>query len=75
MPDLEPDKEQVLQRLMIAQDTGGAIKGLVRGDVYWGAGETATQIAGRMKNPGHYWLLLPNHAAERLQKSTTLTKA
>jgi membrane-bound lytic murein transglycosylase A len=53
------DKEKSFQRLMIAQDTGGAIKGVVRGDVYWGAGEKATAIAGRMKNQGHYWLLLP----------------
>lgn len=67
-PDLIPDKEKTLQRLMIAQDTGGAIKGVVRGDVYWGSGETATFIAGHMKNPGHYWVLLPNHTVERLQK-------
>ncbi|MBA3537776.1 MAG: murein transglycosylase A [Tatlockia sp.] len=56
-----PDHEENLQRLMIAQDTGGAIRGLVRGDVYWGAGERATFIAGHMKNRGHYWLLLPRH--------------
>lgn len=48
-----------LQRLMIAQDTGGAIKGHVRGDVFWGGGELATYIAGHMKNPGRYWILLP----------------
>lgn len=67
-PDKQPDQERVLQRLMIAQDTGGAIRGLVRGDVYWGAGETATFIAGHMKNPGHYWLLLPRDTIPRLQK-------
>ena len=67
-PDKQPDQEKTLQRLMIAQDTGGAIRGLVRGDVYWGAGETATFIAGHMKNPGHYWLFLPRHTIARLQK-------
>ena len=50
---------------MIAQDTGGAIKGPVRGDVFWGEGTRAAQIAGRMKNKGRYWLLLPK---------TTITK-
>ena len=60
--------EKAFHRLMIAQDTGGAIKGLVRGDIYWGAGERATDIAGHMKHPGHYWLLLPKHTVERVQK-------
>lgn len=71
-PDVNPDQEKAFQRLMIAQDTGGAIKGLVRGDVYWGAGEKATFIAGHMKNPGHYWLLLPNHMMTKLQKKIGL---
>lgn len=53
------DKKHPFQRLMIAQDTGGAIRGPVRGDIYWGAGKKATSIAGRMKHPGQYWLLLP----------------
>lgn len=48
-----------LNRLMIAQDTGGAIKGKVRGDVFWGGGDNAGRIAGHMKNSGSYWLLLP----------------
>lgn len=47
------------QHLLIAQDTGGSIKGIIRGDVYWGTGTEATFIAGHMKHPGHYWLLLP----------------
>lgn len=62
----EAAQEHALQRLMIAQDTGGAIKGVVRGDVYWGAGDKATFIAGHMKNHGHYWLLLPRHTVKRL---------
>jgi membrane-bound lytic murein transglycosylase A len=48
-----------LRRLVIAQDTGGAIKGVLRGDIYWGAGEKAAYIAGHMNSPGQYWLLLP----------------
>ena len=48
-----------LQRLMMAQDTGGAIKGAVRGDVFWGFGERAEAMAGPMKSQGRYWLLLP----------------
>ncbi|MDP6014034.1 MAG: murein transglycosylase A [Alphaproteobacteria bacterium] len=48
-----------LQSLMIAQDTGGAIRGPVRGDVYWGHGDAAADIAGRMKSAGHAYLLLP----------------
>ena len=48
-----------LRRLMVAQDSGAAIKGPVRGDVYWGAGEAAFDKAGRMKSRGSYYLLLP----------------
>jgi membrane-bound lytic murein transglycosylase A len=48
-----------LRRLLVAQDTGGAIRGPVRGDVFWGHGEEAEQIAGRMRQEGRWWLLLP----------------
>lgn len=51
--------EAPIQRLMMAQDTGGAIRGAVRGDVFWGAGERAEYLAGHMKSKGRYWLLLP----------------
>mgnify|MGYP002527540704 FL=1 len=44
---------------MIAQDTGGAIRGAVRADVFWGAGNRAKHIAGRMKSRGRYWVLVP----------------
>lgn len=54
------------QRLMVAQDTGGAIRGAVRGDVFWGAGAQAENIAGRMKHPGRTWLLLPKTVAAKL---------
>jgi len=53
-------------RLMIAQDTGGAIRGAVRGDVFWGAGKKASYIANHMQDQGRYWLLLPRHIAAAL---------
>jgi membrane-bound lytic murein transglycosylase A len=53
----EPDRP--LRRLMIAQDTGGAIRGVVRGDIFWGHSEEAAEVAGRMKHPGRMWVLLP----------------
>lgn len=51
--------EPRLNRVMVAQDTGGAIKGPVRGDVFWGYGDDAASHAGIMKSPGAYWVLLP----------------
>ncbi|PZQ49103.1 MAG: murein transglycosylase [Micavibrio aeruginosavorus] len=48
-----------LQRLMMAQDTGGAIRGAVRGDVFWGGGAMAEKMAGPMKAKGRYYFLLP----------------
>ncbi len=53
----EPDGK--LERLMLAQDTGGAIRGPVRGDVFWGFGDEAATVAGQMKHRGRYWVLLP----------------
>jgi membrane-bound lytic murein transglycosylase A len=53
------ENEPPIQRLMVAQDTGGAIRGAVRGDVFWGAGPRAEHLAGKMKSEGSYWLLLP----------------
>lgn len=63
-PDPQSDQHHALQRLMIAQDTGGAIKGTVRGDVYWGNGQEAAAIAGKMKSVGRYWLLVPKPSPE-----------
>ena len=54
------DGKQAMNRLMVAQDTGGAIKGVVRGDIFFGAGKQATKQAGNMKRPGRYFILLPN---------------
>ena len=57
---------QPFHKLLIAQDTGTAIKGHARGDVYWGSGETAGHIAGLMKSPGKMIVLLPKSIAQRL---------
>ena len=48
-----------LQRLMLAQDTGGAIRGAVRADIFWGWGAEAEERAGRMRQHGRYYVLLP----------------
>jgi membrane-bound lytic murein transglycosylase A len=48
-----------LQRLMMAQDIGGAIKGPVRADVFWGWGSEAEERAGKMRQPGTEYVLLP----------------
>lgn len=54
------------RHLMIGQDTGTAIRGLVRGDVYWGWGDTAAHNAGHMKSKGAMTALLPKTLAHRL---------
>jgi len=53
------DAAKPLRRMVIAQDTGAAIRGAVRGDLFWGFGETAARRAGAMKSRGRYYLLLP----------------
>lgn len=55
-----PNSRQPLSRLMLAQDTGGAIRGAVRADFFWGFGEEAAALAGRMRQSGKMWVLLPN---------------
>jgi len=54
-----PNTSEPLNRLMLAQDTGGAIKGAVRADFFWGFGEQAGAQAGRMKQSGQMWVLFP----------------
>lgn len=56
----------VIRRLVVAQDTGGAIKGPVRGDLFWGNGKKAAEGAGAMNARGRYYLLLPKTVAARL---------
>lgn len=60
------DDGRPLRRLMMAQDTGSAIKGPVRGDFFWGTGDHALEFAGRMKSQGRYYILLPRTLASRL---------
>jgi membrane-bound lytic murein transglycosylase A len=55
----QPNSQTPLKRLMVAQDTGGAIKGGVRADFFWGAGDGAGKQAGAMKQAGKIWVLLP----------------
>jgi membrane-bound lytic murein transglycosylase A len=55
----EGERDRKIHRLLIAQDTGGAIRGPVRGDLFWGFGPEAESIAGRMKHRGKLWVLLP----------------
>jgi len=54
-----PLSEERLERLMAAQDVGGAIRGVARGDFFWGSGAEAGALAGRMRNPARMWLLWP----------------
>lgn len=51
-----------LSQAFVAQDTGGAIRGAPRADVFWGAGEAAERAAGRMRSDGRMWLLWPRGA-------------
>ena len=59
LPPEGPENGAPWRRLTIAQDTGGAIRGPLRGDLFWGAGARAAEIAGRMRQPARLWLLLP----------------
>jgi len=58
-----PLSDAPLQRLMAAHDTGGAIRGIVRADFFWGTGEEAGAAAGRMRQQGKMWLLWPRGEA------------
>jgi membrane-bound lytic murein transglycosylase A len=59
----------IIRRLVIAQDAGGAIKGPVRGDLFWGHGDAAAAGAGAMNARGRYYLLVPRAIAARLAAS------
>lgn len=56
---IEKDGRDPLRRLMVAQDTGSAIKGAQRADVFFGTGEKAGRAAGQLKDPGRIVVLLP----------------
>ena len=59
----QPLSTKPLNRLVMAQDTGGAIRGAVRADFFWGFGADAGAQAGRMKQQGQMWVLLPTEMA------------
>jgi len=61
-----PNQAAPLNRLMLAQDTGGAIRGAVRADFFWGFGDQAGAQAGRMKQRGQLWVLFPKGAEPAL---------
>jgi len=61
----QPNSDVLLQRLVLAQDTGGAIRGPVRADYFWGFGDEAGDKAGGMKQRGLMWVLLPTGVAPR----------
>jgi len=60
-----PNSPQPLNRLLMAQDTGGAIKGAVRVDFFWGFGKAAGDMAGKMKQSGRVWVLWPTDSAPK----------
>ena len=64
----------VFRHLMIAQDTGTAIRGAVRGDVYWGWGDKAAHVAGHMKSSGGMVVLLPKPLARQLLAQPMMRK-
>ena len=58
-----PNSSVPLRRLMLAQDTGGAIRNPIRADFFWGFGKDAGELAGKMKQPAQMWVLLPTALA------------
>jgi len=67
-----PGSDQPLQRLVFAQDTGGAINGAPRADFFWGTGAEAADLAGRMRQQGSMWLLWPKGSALDFRKPDRL---
>ena len=66
-----PNSEQALTRLMLAQDTGGAIRGVVRADFFWGSGAEPGALAGKMRQNGQMWVLFPRaHVPENSEGGT-----
>ena len=59
----QPNSDVPMQRLVMAQDTGGAIRNPVRADFFWGFGNAAGELAGKMKQRGMMWVLLPKDSA------------
>jgi membrane-bound lytic murein transglycosylase A len=60
------DKKEPFHKLMIAQDTGSAIKGAVRGDIFFGYGNDAEDKAFTMASKGQYYVLLPINFVDKV---------
>jgi membrane-bound lytic murein transglycosylase A len=65
---IEKDGRSPMRRLMVAQDTGSAIKGAQRADIFFGTGPAAGGRAGRVRDPGRIVVLLPVEVARRLAR-------
>ncbi len=59
-PQLKDQKGKPVERLMVAHDTGSAIRGPVRGDIFWGSGAVAGKFAGETRYPCDFTVLIPN---------------
>ena len=68
---IEKDGKDPLRRLMMAQDTGSAIKGAQRADVFFGTGDQAGKAAGRLRDPGRMMVLMPIQRAYALLPEDT----
>jgi len=69
---VEKDGAGPIRRLMIAQDTGSAIKGAQRADIFFGTGDDAGRMAGRLREPGRMVVLLPHQRAYALLSEAVL---
>ncbi|MEM6373965.1 MAG: MltA domain-containing protein [Pseudomonadota bacterium] len=69
---IEKDGQNPLRRLMVAQDTGSAIKGAQRADVFFGTGDQAGRAAGRLRDPGRVMVLMPIQRAYALLPETAI---
>ena len=61
-----PDKDNI-EKIVFAQDIGSAIKGVVRGDYFWGHGEEALKEAGRMHSDGRYYIFAPKNSSVKVK--------
>jgi membrane-bound lytic murein transglycosylase A len=73
-PELKDKKGKPIARLMVAHDTGSAIRGPVRGDFFWGSGADAGKIAGSTKHVCDFYVLIPNESSNEPQKWTPVLR-
>ena len=71
----QPGGKGPMRRLVFAQDTGGAIRGSVRGDFFWGFGDKAGKMALQTNQPVKMWLLLPKAVAGSAAASGIKTRS